>query len=318
MVPADSPRHSGPGGPWFSNHSDGNASKPLLFVHEKAFADNDTGIHAPKSKPKTNRKLGIRSIMNANPATLPTSRKVSWAPQTGLLISARSLQESKRVIEAGGKWLDLKEPSLGSLGRPSLELIFEVLELDIPESVQVSIAGGELRNWALDLDHVLAAKLPARAYLKLALSECSGTDWQGIAKRISVALVRRSQLILVHYADVLNTNAPSWEEVIEAASSLGGKYVLIDTYRKEAGGLLEHYTMERIGEMIETARARKLGVALAGSLKLGHLHPLASLGPDWVGVRGAVCEGTDRTGDLCPDRLREALAFFPSLSKAGD
>ena len=318
MVPADLPLHRGLSDLWLSNYSDGNASKPLLFVHEKAFADNDTDVQAPESKPKTRRKLEIRSLMNANPAALPTSRKVSWAPQTGLLISARTLQESKWLLEAGCKWLDLKEPSFGSLGRPSLELIFEVLELDIPESVQVSIAGGELKDWVPDLDSRLAAKLPARAYLKLALSDCKGTDWQGIAKRISVALVRRSQLILVHYADALNANAPSWEDVIEAASSLGGKYVLIDTYLKESGGLLKHYSMERLGGMIEAARARKLGVALAGSLKLEQLLALSRLCPDWVGVRGAVCKGTNRTGDLCPDRLREAIAILPSLSKAGD
>ncbi|MCY2984495.1 MAG: hypothetical protein NTY15_12800 [Planctomycetota bacterium] len=299
-------------------HFDGNAGEQLVFVHENAFADNDTVIHAPESKPKTRRKLEIRTIMNANPATLPASREVLWAPQTGLLISARSLQESKGIIEAGCKWLDLKEPSLGSLGRPSLELIFEVLELDIPESVQVSIAGGELKSWTLDLDRNLAAKLPARAYLKMALHNCNGTDWRSVAERISVALVRRSQLILVHYADVMNANAPSWEQVLEAAGSLGGKYVLIDTYRKESGGLLVYYSMERLGEMIETARARKLGVALAGSLKLDQLSSLSSLGCDWVGVRGAVCNGTERTGNLCPDRLKQALAIFPSLLQAGD
>ena len=256
--------------------------------------------------------------MNANPATFPANRKVSWAPQTGLLISARSLHESKRIIAAGCKWLDLKEPTLGSLGRPSHELIFEVLELDIPETVQVSVAGGELKNWTADLDETLAAKLPARAYLKLALSDCIGSDWRGLAKRISIALVRRSQLILVHYADGLTANAPTWDEVIEAAASLGGKYVLIDTFHKEAGGLLDHYSMVRLGEMIESARARKLGVALAGSLKLDQLQSLSSLQPGWVGVRGAVCTGTDRTGDLCPERLKQALAIFPSFSQAGD
>jgi len=255
--------------------------------------------------------------MNANSTMMPASRKVSWAPHTELLISARSLQESKLIIAAGGKWLDLKEPSLGSLGRPSLELIFEVLELDIPESIQISIAGGELKNWTLELDATLAATLPARAYLKVALSDCIGTDWLGIAKRISLALVRRSQLILVHYADALNANAPSWDEVIESASSLGGKYVLIDTYRKETGGLLDHYSMERLGEMIESAKARKLGVALAGSLKLDQLQSLSNLQPGWIGVRGAICKKTNRTGDLCPDRLAQALAIFSSSSQDG-
>jgi (5-formylfuran-3-yl)methyl phosphate synthase len=318
VVPEDLPLHGGPSDGWLLSYSNGNASKPRLFIPEKALDDNDTDVKAPESKPKTRCKSEVRSNMKSNPTTVQTSRIVSWAPQTGLLISARTLQESKCIIEAGCKWLDLKEPFLGSLGRPSHELIFQVLELEIPESVQVSIAGGELRNWTLDLDDNLAAKLPARAYLKLALSECNGMDWQNIAKRISNALVRRSQMILVHYADAPKVNAPSWSEVLGAANSLGGKYVLMDTYSKESGGLLEHYSIDKLGEMIEVARARKLGVALAGSLKLEQLPALSRLQSDWVGVRGAVCQGTNRTGDLCPGRLRDALAIFHSPSKAGD
>ena len=116
--------------------------------------------------------------------------KTAWRPKSGLLISARSKAESELIIAAGGRWLDLKEPSLGSLGRPALEMIFSVLELDIPESVQVSVAGGELLTWSNDLDVELAAKLPARAYLKLALAECKGTAWTNVACRISHAWLR--------------------------------------------------------------------------------------------------------------------------------
>ena len=243
--------------------------------------------------------------------------KTTWVPKSGLLVSARSKAESELIIAAGGRWLDVKEPLRGSLGRPALELIFSILELDIPASVQVSIAGGELLNWTDELDDALAAKLPARTYLKLALADCKGKEWKGVAFRISQALIRRSQIILVHYADDVNSRAPNWREVIETAEWLGGRFVLIDTHNKESGGLLDHYSLEQLDEMIDAAKERKLGVALAGSLKLDQLQSMSSLRADWLGVRGAVCKETRRTGDLCPDRLRQAIELFPACSSIG-
>ena len=246
------------------------------------------------------------SVASKSPRTIP------WGP--GLLVSARSLAESEMIIHAGARWLDLKEPRSGSLGMPSLELIFAVLELEIPESIQVSVAGGELSRWSPDLDTSLAAKLPARTYLKVALAHCNETPWQIAAERISRAFVRRSQLILVHYADFKQANAPSWQEVIETAKSLGGKYVLIDTHGKDMGGLLDHYSREQLDEMIEIAKKLKLGVALAGSLKLEQLQSLLHSDADWLGVRSAICLEACRTGEICRDRLHHAIALFQAFS----
>ncbi len=249
--------------------------------------------------------------MNAHPAASLATKKGSWIPNPGLLISARSLAESKLVLASGAQWLDVKEPNLGSLGRPGLDMIFSILDLTIPEGVQVSVAGGELTEWSKDLDRSLAAMLPARCYLKLALAGCVGTEWQAIAVRISRALLRHSQLILVHYADCERSQSPSWQEVIETAKALGGKYVLIDTHDKKSGGLLDHCTLPQLEAMIHAAKQLKLGVALAGSLQLAQLETLSTLQADWLGVRGAVCRDTCRTGEICPDRLRQAISILP-------
>lgn len=255
--------------------------------------------------------------MNANSTAAAPIRKALWIPSPGLLISARSLSESQLVIAAGARWLDVKEPDLGSLGRPPVELIFSILELEIPEGVQVSIAGGELKDWSEELAQVLAAKLPARCYLKVALAGCIGSEWKVVAERISRALVRHSQLILVHYADNASSRSPSWQEVIETAKSLGGKFVLIDTHNKKSGGLLDHYTLYQLEEMICMAKQLKLGVALAGSIQLAQLQSLSKLQADWLGVRGAVCRNTLRTAEICPDLLKQAISSIPQRPSIG-
>ncbi len=255
--------------------------------------------------------------MNVNSTQNSQISRVLRDPSPGLLISARSIAESIAIVAAGGTWLDVKEPNLGSLGRPPLDLIFSILELDIPERVQVSIAGGELVEWSDELDFELAAKLPARTYLKLALAGCEGSEWKGTADRISRALARRSQLILVHYADSERSQSPSWQEVLETTKTLGGKYVLIDTHCKKSGGLLDYYSHEKLGNLIHLAKQLKLSVALAGSLKLEQLQSLSKLPADWLGVRGAVCQDTLRTGGLCPDRMKQALSLIPQRKLTG-
>ena len=239
----------------------------------------------------------------------------SVSRSANLLISARSMTEVRWVIESGVKWLDLKEPDFGSLGRPPLASILELTQLTIPPAMQVSIAGGELTEWSSELNETLASKLPSRFHIKLALANCLGTNWHEIVSRISKSLLHASQLILVHYADATRAIAPEWNEVIQVAYSLGCHYVLVDTHNKKLGGLLDYYSVARLKEMIQMAHEFRLSVALAGSLKLNQLESLTHLGAEWLGVRGAVCKNTERTGSICQDRLQQALSMFPTHSR---
>ena len=240
---------------------------------------------------------------------LDSSEKAIQVPMN-LLISARSLAEAQMVIDSGAKWLDIKEPSRGSLGRPDPELVDALAQLDIPESIHVSIAGGELVDWATEKPQAFMAKLPPHFYLKIALANCQDTSWKEAVRRISDSLVSSFQLILVHYADASSANSPEWAEIIETAHSLGSRYVLIDTYQKTGGGLLDHYRIDQLRGMIRVAESLRIGVALAGSLQLSQLTSLANVGAQWLGVRGAVCEGVDRTGKLSSERLHQALSIL--------
>ncbi len=243
-------------------------------------------------------------------------KNLNVMPETSkLLVSARSAIESEWVIESGAKWLDLKEPDYGSLGRPKLETILELTRMEISSDLQVSVAGGELGEWPFELDEALAGILPVRFHLKLALANCNGKKWQETARRISQSLKHPSQLILVHYADSAEAHSPDWTQVIEAARSLDCRYVLIDTHNKRTGGLLDHFSLARLRELIQLARDAGLSVALAGSLKLTQLESLTHLGAEWLGVRGCVCQTNERTSSLCRDKLKTALSLLPTYSK---
>ena len=54
---------------------------------------------------------------------------------------------------------------------------------------------------------------------------------------------------------------------------------------------------------------------LAGSLRLEHVAPLAALGPDYLGFRGALC-AAGRTDRIDPARVREVRQALDAASSA--
>jgi (5-formylfuran-3-yl)methyl phosphate synthase len=233
---------------------------------------------------------------------------------TGLLISATTLDEAHVVLHSGCGWLDLKNPLRGSLGRPSLELTRSFLELSVPKHTGLSIAGGELQDWNLELDRKFAAAVPLNAFLKIALAGCADLAWGRKAREISSHLQRPSQLILAYYADAQQVQCPIWHDVLQVSQSIGCKYILVDTCQKWSGRLLDHCTAEQLHAMIHSASKFGLRVALAGSIRLDEMELLANLGASWLGLRGAVCMESDRTQSICPRRLQQAIALFEPLS----
>jgi (5-formylfuran-3-yl)methyl phosphate synthase len=238
--------------------------------------------------------------------------------KTGLLVSARTADEARQILKAGGTWLDLKEPQQGSLGRPMQSTAEQFLAIDAPKHVERSIAGGELSQWNFPLDEAFVSMLLQDCFLKIGLSnQASNNSFVETLRTVQSQLKRRDRLILVYYADESNAQCPSWSQVLEAARTLGCCYVLIDTFDKTAGGLLDHISVEQLRSMIHNASSVNIGVALAGSLKLDQLPLLLNLGARWLGVRGAICENHLRTASLCIDRMHRAFSMFePSGNKA--
>jgi (5-formylfuran-3-yl)methyl phosphate synthase len=247
-------------------------------------------------------------VLGRNPA--PSQRMMP-----GLLVSAMSLPEAQLLATTKLQWLDLKDPSRGSLGRPSLELIRQFLGLDVPSSMRISIAGGELSEWDVSWSSSLLHLLPSRCYIKFGLSAASTFPWKDGLHEIQRFLSFPQQLIPVFYADCENARCPTWQEMIEFASSAGCSYLLIDTYDKSNGSLICHFSPAELSDMVALACERRLGVALAGSLGPRELRGLMNTGAQWLGVRGAVCSTQDRSSSLDPKRLGEMISLFEDVSR---
>jgi (5-formylfuran-3-yl)methyl phosphate synthase len=302
------------------------ASKRTLFVHGIPTNHNIAGRET-RSEPRNHeRKLGnlnanVTRKLLAAPAPAqraagllangPSSPKPSSTgrPTTGLLVSARSVDEALLVLQHDNVWLDLKEPSAGSLGRPSIETIEDFLSLTHSNPAPTSIAAGELVQWTDDLSTNLVAKLPSHCFIKFGLSNAK-PGWADTLNQIGKTLHRRQQMILVHYADSEAAQCPDWIQTLRTAETLECRYVLVDTYDKSGGGLLDHLSIERLASMIQIANAKNLAVALAGSLQANQLASLMNVGAAWLGFRGAVCENRERTSTLCKNKLQSLCSEF--------
>ena len=232
---------------------------------------------------------------------------------TGLLVSVRSGEEARLALEAGVDVLDVKEPAHGSLGAADRATMGEIVAL-AADRVPLSVALGELVTLA---DEPPGASLPAGVrYAKLGLSQCTGqSDWAKGWAAWAAALPEGVAPVAVAYADAHLAASPPEEEVLAVAACYGAAAVLVDTFDKQAGNLLTHWSADRLQRFLSAARQVNMPVVLAGSLTLPQIERLLPLQPWLVAVRGAACQA-GRESPLDFDRLQRLVRAVRSHRSA--
>jgi uncharacterized protein (UPF0264 family) len=87
------------------------------------------------------------------------------------------------------------------------------------------------------------------------------------------------------------------------ASRLGCEALLVDTFDKSGGGLLERWPSDDLCRFVEAVRREGLRIVLAGSLSFRTIPRVLPLEPDYVAVRGAAC-GRCRVGTVQGDLIQ--------------
>ncbi len=225
--------------------------------------------------------------------------------QPSLLVSVRTVQEAEAALAGGADLIDVKEPAHGSLGRASEAALTAVLRT-VAGRRPVSAALGELAAGA-------AVPLPCPpdglAYAKWGLSgyaERTDACWRNLAGAAEQLRLRLPDCrpVAVAYADWRRAGSPPPVEVFRFSQDLQAGAFLLDTWQKDGTTLLDWFSVGEVSELCQRCRAAGVPVALAGSLGASEIRRLLSVRPDWFAVRGAVCEGNQRTGRLCAQRVR--------------
>ena len=222
-----------------------------------------------------------------------------------LLVSVRNAEEAQLAVDEGVRLIDVKEPRRGSLGAAAAESVREVA--DICDSKFLwSVALGEL------LDTPPAA-FPADlrpTFVKCGLSGCGPrTNWQELWQRRMAHY--GGAAVAVVYADWEAAGAPSARDVVDHAAAAHCPAVLLDTFDKTKGSLLQQMTREQIARWISSVHQGDMLAVVAGSLTREMVGPLLREGADCVAVRGAACRGS-RSGPLDRTALRKLVSTVNS------
>jgi uncharacterized protein (UPF0264 family) len=232
-----------------------------------------------------------------------------------LLVSVRSAAEVEAALSGGADIIDAKEPSHGSLGAVSTQVLREILDR-IPSDRIASIALGDMATSDDVLAAVASLSLPRRqapTYLKLGFAGVSSPEQVRTLLATGVAASRRhataTRVVAVAYADNALARSAAPQAISQAAAVSGAAGVLFDTSTKNGGSLLAWMPPAALTSLIAKIRVAGLMSAVAGGLGLEDLAVVGAAGPNFLGVRGAACDG-GREGRVSRARvyqLRRAL-----------
>ena len=237
-----------------------------------------------------------------------------------ILGSVVSLGEARTLNDLGIAIVDVKNPAEGSLGAQPPWVIEEIADYANSTGLAVSVALGDMayQPGTAALAAFGAAQFPIQ-YIKLGLHgtrTCSEALAVLKAVRTAVQSVNPAvSLVAAGYGDHRRFGGLAPEDLVRAAETCC-EVVMLDTAIKDGTTLLEAMRFEELESFIRQARHCGLKTALAGSLRGEHLPVLDRLGPDIIGVRGALCGGHERGGQIDRAAARQFIADVRSLKSA--
>ncbi|MCC9658157.1 (5-formylfuran-3-yl)methyl phosphate synthase [Rhodopirellula halodulae] len=217
-----------------------------------------------------------------------------------LLVSVRNLHEAQLAVDGGVDIVDFKEPLRGALAACDPHVWSEAVAAFAGAGVMLSAALGESES-AMQV----ASQVPAEfTFAKAGPSGCRSGEWlQRLWDQLPVP--ESVALVPVAYADHETATTITPEEVLDAVIESGRSRLLIDTFVKDGRRLPDHLDRQRLTDILQKAQAHDVWVALAGSVRLREKHRLEREGcfPDCWGVRGDVCDNSDRCGLIDPGKI---------------
>jgi uncharacterized protein (UPF0264 family) len=250
------------------------------------------------------------------------------APVPALLVSVRDSLEARAAVAGGCDLLDIKEPERGSLGMADYDVMASVAQFAAccrgPETpLPCSAALGELLDWKSRTSEFSLP--PGIDYVKLG---AAGIDtparwieaWQNVQRRLETTAQQDVRWVAVAYADWRIAHSLEPSRLLDVARSVCCDALLIDTFDKGSGNLLELMELAELRRLSESVHQAGLMIALAGGLRRAQFPDLVTVRPDIVGVRGSACAGGLRTAPVSAKAVRalkrDLLTSFVAAGEA--
>jgi uncharacterized protein (UPF0264 family) len=218
-----------------------------------------------------------------------------------LLISVTSVDEAKLALENGADFIDIKDPTQGALGALSIDKIQEITAFVHAQihygKRQVSATIGDLPMQAeLILEHVLDLAKTNVDIIKIGFFETA--DYQTCLDQLKLLSQRGVKLIAVLFAEFVYP-----ESLLVAIKQAGFYGLMIDTALKDSSTYLNYYSESEMTSFSEMVNKQGLIFGIAGSLNIQHIDIVKRTNPTYIGFRGGVSEGNQRTQRLDPAKI---------------
>ncbi|AET64210.1 (5-formylfuran-3-yl)methyl phosphate synthase [Methanothrix harundinacea] len=228
-----------------------------------------------------------------------------------LLVSPINAVEAEAAMAGGADILDVKNPREGSLGANFPWVIRSVAEVAAGRvPVSATIGDFDFKPGTASLA-ALGAAFSGADYIKVGLLKIRDRDEAAEMLRPLVRSVKEfdanKRLVAAAYSDASRVGSISPMDLPEVAAECGADVVMVDTAIKDGRTTFEFMTESEISDFIALGHDLGMEVAIAGTIKFGDLALLKRVGPEIIGVRGAVCGG-DRAGEIKEELVRRMKA----------
>ncbi|MDX1965218.1 MAG: (5-formylfuran-3-yl)methyl phosphate synthase [Pirellulales bacterium] len=232
---------------------------------------------------------------------------------TQLLVSVRDMAEAELAFACRVNYLDIKEPTLGSLGAAPEE-VRRAIASKYAGKIPLSAAAGELFDWeseqnsapnmrshSVELSPETTKATPWNGYswAKIGLARCREIDWRSAWLRWQATLPQMTRGVLVCYADARDCLAPQPAELLQFALETQVPALTIDTFNKNGPGLCQIWSHHQLQTWAAKLKQSGILSVAAGKLQFQDLRTLQLCGFDVAAVRGGVCK-TVGSGNRSP------------------
>jgi FolB domain-containing protein len=226
---------------------------------------------------------------------------------TLLLASVTGPEEARIVLAHGADIIDLKDVSHGALGALAPEVVCATVAA-VGGRRPVSAVTGDL---PMEPD-VIAAAVDSTAqtkvdYVKVGLFP--GPKRAQCVHALS-SLARKTKIVGVMFADRGADNA-----LVQLMAESGFAGAMLDTADKRGGRLLDCMDVASLRDFVAGCQEHGLVTGLAGSLEAPDVPRLLLVAPHYLGFRGALCVGRDRTARIDPQSVGLIRALIPFDSR---
>jgi len=223
---------------------------------------------------------------------------------TKMLASISNLDEARCILGAGVDIIDVKDPDKGVLGAVATDVVRKIVTLvggqaqtsatigDVPvDSASIALGINTMRDTGIDIIKVgiFAGSVPA-----------------GVLKVIRRNTQKGDRIVLVFFADF-----QPLEIDFRALAAAGIYGVMLDTANKNGSSLRTIMNDDALVDFVREARNAGLLAGLAGSLRQKDIAPLLTLSPDYLGFRGALCNGQQRNQTIDINAVQSVRALIP-------